>query len=114
MESDLAVELRVETYGEGEFAPGLAERITAALSQLWAVAWDVKVPVRPSLEHPAEWHAVVPLPGGSTPESVHAKVAAAVLALDTPGALHLRTRWSFQQSPNHQEVYEVRWGTGDD
>jgi hypothetical protein len=110
MESDSVVEVRVEVYGEGSFPEGLAERITAVLTQLWAVAWDVKVPPRPSLDHPAEWRAVVPLPGAATPETLHPQVAAAVLALDPSGSLRLRTRWAFQESPNHQEVYEVRWG----
>jgi len=29
--------------------------------------------------------------------------------LDPNHSLHFRTRWAFQESPNHQEVYEVRW-----
>lgn len=105
-----ALEVRLEIYSDGELPGPLAARISTLLSQRWPEAWDVKVPSRPSLEHPAEWRAVVPLPEGMTPESLHGQIEAELLSLDPTRSLHFRTRWSFQESPNHQEVYEVRWG----
>lgn len=101
--------MRLELYSDGDLSPSLADRITAVLSQRWPGAWDVKVPSRPSLEHPAEWRSVVPLPEGATAETLHQQMEAGLLPLDPSGALHFRSRWAFQESPNHQEVYEVRW-----
>ncbi len=109
MSSNPAIEARLELYVDGAFPDLLANRISAVLSQRWPEVWDVKVPPRPTLEHPAEWRAVVPLLEGTTAEILHRQMAAAVLALDASHSFHLRTRWSFQQSPNHQEVYEERW-----
>jgi hypothetical protein len=111
MALEFPLELRVEIYSDDDFPAALAESISVLLSQRWPEAWDVKIPARPSLNHPAEWRAVVPVPEGATPETLHQGVEAAVLALDPHHALHLRTRWSRQESPDHQEVYEVRWGS---
>ena len=112
MPEDNVLELRLEVYADGALPPALVERIGAVLAQRWPETWDVKVPARPTREHPAEWRAVVPLPAGATAESLHATIEADVLALDPARSLHFRTRWSFQESPNHQEVYEVRWEPG--
>lgn len=109
MPSNQAIEVRLELYLDGDLPGVLADRISAVLSQRWPEAWDVKVPPRPSFDHPAEWRAVVPLLEGTTAETLHREMAASVLALDASHSLHLRTRWSFQQSPNQQEVYEERW-----
>ncbi|MGA9839320.1 MAG: hypothetical protein WBF81_00140 [Thermoplasmata archaeon] len=104
-----ALELRVEIYSNGPWDSTLVPQISAALSRRWTESWDVKVPPQPTLEHPAEWRAVVPLPDGSTPESLHRLIDADLLAVDPSRSLRFRTRWAFQESPNHQEVYEVRW-----
>jgi hypothetical protein len=109
MAGNPALEVRLELYVDGNFPEGLAPRISALLSQRWPEVWDVKVPVQPSLDHPAEWHAVVPLLEGTTAETLHRQLAKEVLALDATHSFHLRTRWAFQQTPNHQEVYEERW-----
>ncbi len=109
MSEDSALEVRLEIYSDGELPASLADRISALLSQRWPEAWDVKVPPRPSREHPAEWRAVVPLPEGATPETLHRQLESDVLALDPSHSLHLRTRWAFQESPDHQEIYEMRW-----
>ncbi|MGC2290077.1 MAG: hypothetical protein WA688_09535 [Thermoplasmata archaeon] len=109
MWSDSPLELRVEIYSDGELTAALSEKIGAVLALRWPVAWDVNVPTHPSFEHPAEWQAVVPFIEGSTPETLHQKIVADLLALDPNHSLHFRTRWDFQQSPNHQEVYEERW-----
>jgi hypothetical protein len=109
MSSNLAIEVRLELYVDGGFPDMLANRISAVLSQRWPDVWDVKVPPRPSFDHPVEWRAVVPLLEGATAETLHRQMAADILALDVSHSFHLRTRWSFQQSPNHQEVYEERW-----
>jgi hypothetical protein len=109
MAGNPAVEVRLELYVDGGLPGGLATRVGAVLSQRWPDVWDVKVPAVPSLDHPAEWRAVVPLLEGTTPETLHRQLAKEILALDTSHSFHLRTRWSFQQTPNHQEVYEERW-----
>jgi hypothetical protein len=109
MSVDSAIELRLELFSEGKLPASLTDRITQFLAEWWPETWDVKVPEQPSLEHPAEWRAVVPLPDGATPENLHGRVEAELSALDPAGSLHYRTRWAFQESPNHQEVYEVRW-----
>ncbi len=111
MAGNPALEVRVELYVDGGLPPGLATRISTLLSQRWPDVWDVKVPARPSVDHPAEWQAVVPLLEGTTAETLHRQLAKEILALDTTHSFHLRTRWSFQQTPNHQEVYEERWET---
>jgi hypothetical protein len=107
------IELRLEIHAEGPLPPHLAVQISKMLSEWWPEAWDVKIPEETSLEHPAEWRAVVPLPEGMTPEKLHLRVDAGISALDGSGSLHYRTRWSFHQAPNHQEVYEVRWNPED-
>jgi hypothetical protein len=104
-----ALEFRLELYADAGFPDGLASRISALLLQRWPEAWDVKVPAKPTLEHPAEWHAIVPLLEGTTAESLHRQLADEILALDHTGSIHFRTRWAFQETPNHQEVYEQRW-----
>ena len=109
MSSDPALEVRLEVCAEGGLPAPVADKISAVLSQRWPGAWDVKLPPRSSVEHPAEWRSVVPLPAGATAETLHNQVAADVLALDASRSLRFRTRWAFQESPNHQEVYEVRW-----
>jgi hypothetical protein len=109
MSSNLAIEVRLELYVDGNFPDLLASRISAVLSQRWPGAWDVKVPPKPSFDHPAEWRAVVPLLEGATAETLHRQMATDILSLESSETFHLRTRWSFQQSPNHQEVYEERW-----
>lgn len=109
MSSNLAIEVRLELYVDGGLPGELANRISAVLSQRWPEVWDVKVSPRPSLAHPAEWRAVVPLPEGATAEALHRQMAGEILALDSAHSFHLRTRWSFQQSPDHQEIYEERW-----
>ena len=98
----------MEIYLEGDFAEGLSGRISATLSRRWAGTWNVKVPPRPSIQHPAERRVVVPLLEGTTAETLHHQMAADVLALEASHSFHFRTRWSFQESPNHQEVYEER------
>jgi hypothetical protein len=103
------LEVRLELYPDREFPLSFAASVTALLTQRWPERWDVKIPPHPTLEHPAEWRAVVPLPEGATPESLHQQIEAEVLALDPARQMHFRTRWSFVESPNHQEVYEVRW-----
>ncbi|HTW39428.1 MAG TPA: hypothetical protein VMF04_01005 [Thermoplasmata archaeon] len=103
------LELRLEAYGDGGLAPPLESGITALLERWWPEMWDVKRPPTPSREHPAEWHATIPLPEGETPESIHGRIESEVLALDPSRSIRFRTRWSFPESPNHQEVYEVRW-----
>lgn len=109
MSGNPALEVRLELYVDGDFPDLLANRIGDSLSRRWPVAWDVKVPSDPSFDHPAEWRAVVPLLEGTTAETLHRQVAGDVLALESADAFHFRTRWSFQQTPNHQEVYEERW-----
>ncbi|MGA7861863.1 MAG: hypothetical protein WCB19_08420 [Thermoplasmata archaeon] len=109
MWSDSPLELRVEVYSDGVLPAALSEKIGAVLSRRWPVEWDVNVPGHASLEHPAEWRAVVPFIEGTTPETLHRQLAADLLALDPTHSLHFRTRWDFQQSPNHQEVYEEHW-----
>jgi hypothetical protein len=109
MISNPAIEVRLELYVDGGLPSTLADRISAVLAQRWPDEWDVKVPPNPSREHPAEWRAVVPLPEGSTPESLHHRIAEDIHGLDDARVVHFRTRWAFQQSPNHQEVYEERW-----
>jgi hypothetical protein len=109
MPTTAALELRLEVYSDGDLHGPIADRISAVLAQRWPGAWDIKVPPQPSLEHPAEWRSVVPLPDGSTGETLHQQVAADIHALDTSHTLHFRTRWAFQESPNHQEVYEESW-----
>lgn len=109
MAGNPALEVRLEIYVDGGLPEGLAAKISAMLSQRWPDVWDVKVPARPSLDHPAEWRAVVPLNEGATAETLHRDLATDLLALDDSHSFHFRTRWSFQESPNHMEVYEVRW-----
>jgi len=103
------IELRLELFSDGPLPATLADRITTLLAEWWPEAWDVKVPEHPSLEHPAEWRAIVPLPGEATPERLHGQVEEGISALDPSHVLHYRTRWSLHEAPNHQEVYEVRW-----
>ncbi|MFY9717979.1 MAG: hypothetical protein WAK40_08655 [Thermoplasmata archaeon] len=112
MTQSTALEVRLEAYASGEFSESLAAAIGAALASRWPAEWDVKLPPRPSLTHPAEWRAVVPLSEGSTPNALHSEVVAVVIALDPTRSVRFRTRWSFQESPNHQEVYEERWSPG--
>lgn len=109
MSPDSAIEVRLEVYSDGEFSSELARQLSEVLSERWPETWDVKLPARPSREHPAEWRAVVPLPEGATAEKLHQLVAAAVLSAPGSGSLHFRTRWSFPESPDHQEIYEVAW-----
>jgi hypothetical protein len=99
----------LELYVDGDLPSALADRVGAALARRWPDEWDVKVPPHPSREHPAEWRAVVPLPDGTTPESLHRQITADIRGLDESSTVHFRTRWAFQESPNHQEVYEERW-----
>ncbi len=103
------LELRVEVYTEGNFPVTLAERIGALPSQRWPVEWDVNLPPHVSFDHPAEWHAVVLLPEGVTPETAHREIARDFLALDPTHSLHFRTRWDFPQAPDQREVYEEHW-----
>jgi hypothetical protein len=110
MAGNPAIEVRLELYVDGGLPNELASRISAMLSARWPDVWDVKLPTPPSLDHPAEWRAVVPLLDGTTAESLHREMAKSLLAWDTAHSFHFRTRWSFQESPNHQEVYEERWG----
>ena len=112
MAAGTILEVRLEAYGDGGLARSLEDGISALLERWWPEAWDVKLPPTPTLEHPAEWHAIVPLPNGETPESLHSRIEEQVLALDPSRTVRFRTRWSFQESPNHQEVYEVRWERG--
>ena len=109
MSPDSAIEVRLEVYSDGDFSAETARQLTEALAGRWPETWDVKVPARPSRGHPAEWRAVVPLPDGATAEKLHQLLAAVVLALPGSDSLHFRTRWSFQESPDHQEIYEVAW-----
>jgi hypothetical protein len=110
MAANLAHEVRVELYADGDLPASLSAGITALLSQRWPLSWDVVIPPRPSINHPAEWRAVVPVPEGTTIESLHRQIAESTLGLDATLSLHLRTRWSFLEAPDEQEVYEVRWG----
>jgi hypothetical protein len=109
---DSALEVRLEIYSDGEFPVPLAGSISRLLEERWPGSWDVKIPTRPTVAHPAEWRAVVPIPPDASPESLHHQLAAGVLALDPSHSLHLRTRWASQESPDHQEVYEERWAPG--
>ena len=102
-------ELRLEIYADPTWDPALREKISAMLSQRWPVTWDVKVPPRPSLDHPARWHAVVLLTEGETPEGAHGQLVRGLAALDPGHGLRFRTRWDYPQSPNEQEIYEERW-----
>jgi hypothetical protein len=107
--SEPPLELRVEVYVEGGLSPTLAEQIGSILTKRWPVEWDVDVPSSVSFDHPAEWHAVVPYPEGTTPEKLHHELATEFLALDPGHPLHFRTRWDFPQEPNHQEIFEQHW-----
>lgn len=109
MPSDSPLELRVEVYADGGLSPAIAEKIGALLVRRWEVEWDINIPAQVSFEHPAEWRAIVPSPGETTPESLHHQLAVELLALDPVHPLHFRTRWDFPQEPNHQEVYEEHW-----
>jgi hypothetical protein len=109
MSVESAIELRLEMYTNGPLPTGVRDGVTNFLTHWWPETWDVKVPDHSSLEHPAEWRAVIPLRDGETAENLHGRIETQVSALDPGRALHYRTRWSFQESPNHQEVYEVRW-----
>jgi hypothetical protein len=104
-----ALEVRLEAHSTGELPGTLATAIGGALATRWPTAWDVKIPTHPSFDHPAEWRAVIPFTEGSSPTALHAEVAAIVFALDPARSIRFRTRWSFQESPNHQEIYEERW-----
>lgn len=109
MAEDRAHEVRVELYADGDFPAALSPKISTLLSQRWPVTWDVVTPPKPSISHPAEWRAIVPLPEGTSIEALHRQIAESILAMDATGSLHLRTRWSFQENPDQQEVYEERW-----
>jgi hypothetical protein len=104
------LEVRLEAYGEGPLDRSLVDGISAILEKRWPEVWDIKLPPTPSRDHPAEWHATVALAPNETPESVHGRIESEVLALDPRRSIRFRTRWSFPETPNHQEVYEVRWG----
>lgn len=112
MPQNSALEVRLEIYSDGDLSAALVSDISAVLSKRWPGAWDVKIPPHPSFHHPAEWRAVVPFSEGKTAEALHRQMAADVLGFDASNSLHLRTHWAFQESPNHQEVYEERWGPG--
>jgi hypothetical protein len=103
------LELRLEAFSDGGLSRTVVDQISAMLERRWPEAWDIKVPPAPSRDHPVEWHATVPLREGETPESLHARIEADVLALDPSRSIRFRTRWAFPETPNHQEVYEVRW-----
>lgn len=103
------LEVRLEIYVDGPLDPDLAKKITGVLSEKWPVTWDIKIPPRTSLEHPARWHAVVPCDEGQTPEGLHRELAQKVGALDPARRLRFRTRWDLPESPNEQEIYEVGW-----
>jgi len=109
MAGNLALEFRLELYVEGGLPQGLADRISAVLSSRWPSTWDVKVPAQVNFHNPAEWRAVVPLLDGTTAETLHVQLAKDILAMDLSHSFHFRTRWAFQETPNHQEVYEERW-----
>lgn len=109
MAASSPLELRVELYVDGPLDGGVVEKISGLLAQRWPVTWDVKVPPRTTLEHPARWHAVIPPQGRLTPQGLHELVATDVMALDSERRFHLRTRWDFPQTPNEQEIYEVNW-----
>ena len=110
MADETVLEVRLELYSDTALDAGLISRIGAALARRWPEAWDVKAPPHPTREHPAEWRAVVPLPDGATAETLHGQIESDILALDAARSLHFRTRWAFQESPDHQEIYEVGWG----
>ncbi len=103
------LELRLEVYPTTEFSLAFAAGVTALLSTRWPERWDVKIPARPTAERPAEWRATVSLPEGATPETLHRQLEADLDGLDPQHQIRFRTRWAFAQTPNHQEVYEVRW-----
>lgn len=109
MAANIALEVRLELYIDGGFPEGLVAKISSLLSEHWPFEWDVRVPPQPSRQHPAEWRAVIPVPEGATAETLHAQMSGKILSLDTTTSFHLRSRWSFQETPNNQEVYEVRW-----
>lgn len=103
------LELRLELYSDSILDRALVDRISSLLSGRWPVSWDVKVPPRPSQDHPARWHAVVPRAEAETAQGLHQRLAGELLALDPSNSLRFRTRWNFLQTPNEQEIFEVRW-----
>jgi hypothetical protein len=103
------IELRVELYSDQVLPAVAREHIGNLLTRRWPLAWDLDAPERPTREHPMRWRTAVPLPAGSTPESLHRQLESDIQAAAFEYPLHLRTRWSFPQSPNHQEIYEVNW-----
>ena len=109
MTESTPIELRVELYSDGDLPASAREHIASLLSRRWPLAWEVDAPERPSQEHPIRYRAVVPLPSGSTPENLHRQLELDIQAAALTYPLRLRTRWSFPQSPNHQEIYEVHW-----
>lgn len=112
MAGNSALEVRVELFADGALPADLATKIGAFLSERWPVTWDVVMPPHPNLDHPAEWRGVIPVAEGATAESLHREIALKILALDASRSLHLRTRWSPQESPDQREVYEERWTPG--
>jgi hypothetical protein len=112
MAANTILEVRLEAFSDDGLPRSLIDGISGILEQRWPEVWDIKLPPSPTRDHPAEWHAIVPLPDGETPESLHGRIEAQVLGLDPSRSIRFRTRWSFQESPNHQEVYEVRWEAG--
>ena len=99
----------MELYSDGDLPPLAREHIGSLLARRWPLAWDVDAPLHPSQEHPIRYRAVVPLPADSTPEKLHRQLELDIQASALDYPLRLRTRWSFPQSPNHQEIYEVNW-----
>ena len=103
------LEMRLELYSDGSLEATVSQAISDLLAKRWPVTWDVHIPPQPSFESPARWHAVVPPMEGETAQLLHEKVSAEVLGLDPTHTLHFRTRWDYPQTPNEQEIYEVRW-----
>jgi len=112
MEDTNPIELRVELFSDDGLSSDAIARVRELLTERWPVAWDFTQPPHPTLEHPLRWHAVVPLPEGSTPEGLHLELEAAVRSAALSPTLHLRTRWALPADPGHQEIYEAHWSSG--
>lgn len=112
MTPSYSMELRVEVYSDPALSSAAIEAIQEVLRRRWPVSWDYTPRPHPGVTHPVQWRSVVPLAEGTAPESLHRQLEEDLRAAVPTLTLHLRTRWSFPESPNHQEIYESRWAPG--